>query len=103
MARSDRDDPLAYGDYHERGEAENEYAGGERGLVGDTYRRLRSKYRPHQAGMSEQSGQSIPPNGGPEQSGGLASSLFSTIHGVVHGTYNLLVGFTSRPLEASLV
>ena len=103
MARSDRDDPLAYGDYHERGEAENEYAGGERGLVGDTYRRLRSKYRPQQAGMSEQPGQSVPPNGGPEQSGGLASSLFGAIHGVVHGTYIFLVDFASHPLEVSLV
>lgn len=101
MARSDRDDPLAYGDYHARGEADEEYEGGERGLVGDTYRRLRSKYRPQQAGMSEQA---VPPNGGPEQSGGLVSSLFNTLHGVVHGTYHKSskIAF-SHPREAYLV
>ena len=92
MAQSDRDDPLAYGDYHDRGfegEEDEGYEGDERGLVGDTYRRIRSKYRPQQgsSGMSETAGQpqANPPNGGPEQSGGLASSLFNKIHGVVHG------------------
>lgn len=89
MAQNDRDDPLAYGDYHNRGYEGEEgegYEGGERGLVGDAYQKIRSKYRPQQ-GASSMSGQSqsVPPNGGPGQSGGLASSLFNTIHGVVHG------------------
>ena len=90
MAQSDKDDPLAYGEYHERGYDgsggyDEGYEGGERGLVGDTYRRLRNKYGPQQ-GVSGGPGQTqgVPPNGGPEQSGGLASSLFNKIHGVVH-------------------
>ena len=83
MAHGGGDDPLAYGDYHERGlegegEGGDEYEGGERGLIGDTYRRYKSKYRPQQGQP-----QSIPPNGGPDQSG-LGSSLFNKIHGAVH-------------------
>ena len=79
---SQQDDPLAYGDYHERGpegEGDDDYQGGERGFIGDTYRRYRDKYRPQQG-----QNQGIPPNGGPEQSGGLGSSLFDKIHGAVH-------------------
>ena len=82
MSQGNQDDPLAYGDYHERsfaGEGDDDYEGGERGFVGDTYRRYRNKYRPQQGQT-----QAIPPNGGPEQSGGLGSSLFDKIHGAVH-------------------
>ena len=106
MAPSDRDDPLAYGDYHNRGvEGEDdEYEGGERGLVGDTYQRIRSKYRPQQSGMSGQAGQPVPANGGPEQSGGLASSLFGALHGVVHGVgseINQRLSGRERPTSSS--
>ena len=83
MSQSNRDDPLAYGDYHERGlegEGDGDYEGGERGFIGDTYRRYRDKYRPQQGQT-----QGVPPNGGPEQSGGLGSSLFGKIHSAVHG------------------
>lgn len=83
MAQDDRDDPLAYGEHHDpgfEGEGEDEYEGGERGLIGDTYRRYRSKYRPQQG-----QNQGVPPNGGPEQSGGLGASIFNKIHGAVHG------------------
>jgi hypothetical protein len=39
-----REEDLAYGDYHERGqEGEGEYEGGERGLIGDTFRKLRGR------------------------------------------------------------
>ena len=82
MSQGNQDDPLAYGDYHERsleGEGDGDYEGGERGFVGDTYRRYRNKYRPQQG-----QNQGIPPNGGPEPSGSLGSSLFDKIHGAVH-------------------
>ena len=78
MAGNDRQDPLAYGEYHERGpsgqEEEEEYEGGERGIIGDTYRKYRSKYQQSQPGS----------NSGAQQSGGLASSLFNVLHGVVN-------------------
>lgn len=79
MSQNNQDDPLAYGDYHERGEDDDDYEGGERGFIGDTYRRYRNKYRPQQGQT-----QGVPPNGGPDQSGSLGSSLFDKIHGAVH-------------------
>ena len=80
MAGDNREDHLAYGDYYERpqrGEDEEEYEGegGERGLIGDTYRKFRGKY-------SSQGQQ--PPNGGPGRSSGLVTGLFNTLHGAVN-------------------
>ncbi|KAL8973091.1 MAG: hypothetical protein Q9197_002496 [Variospora fuerteventurae] len=75
-----REDPLAYGDYHQRPHAhddEAEYEGDERGLIGDTYR----KFRGRSAGQNSMGNA---PNGGPEQSSGLVSGLFNTLHGAVH-------------------
>ncbi|KAI4137927.1 MAG: hypothetical protein L6R39_007041 [Caloplaca ligustica] len=80
MAGEYREDPLAYGDYHERppaGDEEGEYEGGERGLLGDTYRKIRGRY-------SGQGAPGRPPNGGPGQSSGLVSGLVNTLHGAVH-------------------
>ncbi|KAL8767625.1 MAG: hypothetical protein Q9194_005928 [Teloschistes cf. exilis] len=80
MAGDYREDPLAYGEYHDRppNEGEEEYEGGDRGLIGDTYRKIRGRY----AGRGT-SGQP-PPNGGPDQGSGLVSGLFNTIHSAVH-------------------
>lgn len=73
------DDPLAYGDYP--GSSGNRFQGegefddgveGERGLIGDTYRKVRDKYMPQYDG----SNQSNP-------SGGLGSFLFGKLQGVV--------------------
>ena len=79
QSRGGEDDPLAYGDYTKpsgssaQEEREfNEGAEGERGLVGDTYRKVRDKYM-HQ---SDGSGQSNP-------SSGLGSFLFGKLQGVV--------------------
>lgn len=73
------DDPLAYGDYpgssgsrvQEQGNFD-EGAEGERGLIGDTYRKVRDKYIP----QHDSSSQSNP-------SGGLGSFLFGKLQGVV--------------------
>ncbi|KAL8748851.1 MAG: hypothetical protein Q9184_007051 [Pyrenodesmia sp. 2 TL-2023] len=90
MAGDYREDPLAYGDSEyscrpqQEGQTtqyareEGQYGGEERGLVGDTYRKIRGRY----------SGQGAPapvPNGGPGQPSGLVSGLVSTLHGAVHG------------------
>ena len=84
MAEDRKEDPLAYGDFHEsrgtygeEGE-QGEYEGGERGFIGDTFRKYRGRY-------SGQNAPGRPPNGGPEQPSGLVSGLFNTIHGAVHG------------------
>ena len=73
------DDPLAYGDYTEpsrsnfQEQAESDQGTeGERGLIGDTYRKVRDKYMPQQDGSS----QSNP-------SSGLGSFLFGKLQGVV--------------------
>ena len=76
------DDPLAYGDYpgssssryNEEGNLDEgaEGAEGERGLIGDTYRKVRDKYLPQLDGNN----QSNP-------SGGLGSFLFGKLQGVV--------------------
>ena len=75
------EDPLAYGDYHhdpaERPPEEGEFDGageGERGLVGDTYRKIRSKYRQDQYGGVESS----------KPSGGLGSFIFHKLHDAVN-------------------
>ena len=93
MAGENREDPLAYGDYHPDNGAEEDYQGGERGLIGDTYRKLRSKYQPPQQdpnvthGVQSQahgSSGGSQPSGGPQPSSSLGSSLFDKIHGAVH-------------------
>ncbi len=50
MAGSDGEDPLAYGDYHEKGPSNDDeaYDGAERGIIGDSFRRLRGRYQSHQ-------------------------------------------------------
>lgn len=92
MASEQREDPLAYGDYHDQRSGENvdDPAEGERGFVGDTFRRLRGRYQgqtgsdsghdPNSAGGSQPSG----PSGTSDQPGGLGSSLFNKLHGAVH-------------------
>jgi len=70
------DDPLAYGDYHGQDPEdippnESDYNGGEgeRGIIGDTYRRFRGKYQQdHNAGGS----------------GGLGSFIFNKLHDAVN-------------------
>ena len=61
------EDAMAYGDYHgrppanpEEGHDISEGADGERGIIGDTYRKIRGKYQAQSAGTS----QSKPPSGG---------------------------------------
>ena len=49
MAANEREeDALAYGEYHGRGPAteEENYQGGDRGIIGDTYRRWRDRHQP---------------------------------------------------------
>ena len=73
------DDPLAYGDYPassgSRSQKESEFdegTEGERGLIGDTYRKVRDKYMP----QHNDSSQSNP-------SGGLGSFLFGKLQKTV--------------------
>ena len=94
MAGNSREDPLAYGDYHD-GDQDSD-----RGIVGDTFQRLRDRYLPQQpaSGYSnqgqnqqnyvpldsnqtaQQQSQSPPPN--PTQhSSSLVSSLVNTLQG----------------------
>ncbi|KAL8946216.1 MAG: hypothetical protein Q9222_007361 [Ikaeria aurantiellina] len=99
MAGENREDPLAYGDFHERPEAGDEnddYEGGERGFIGDTFRKFRGRY----AGQGAP-GTYPPPNGGPEQPSGLASGLFNTLHGAVHGIGSELRQRVSGRVEPS--
>lgn len=73
MAGEDRDDPLAYGDFHERGPQEGgdeDYEGGERGIIGDTYRKIRDKYQQPQSASGSGSG--------------LGASIFNKLQGAVH-------------------
>ncbi|KAL8815843.1 MAG: hypothetical protein Q9223_005063 [Gallowayella weberi] len=87
MAQDYREDPLAYGDYHRKpstgsnqeDQEEGDYEGGERGLIGDTYRRFRGKY------ATQGTSGNTSTNEGPGQPSGLVSGLFSTLHGAVHG------------------
>lgn len=73
MAANERDDPLAYGDYHERGPQEGgdeDYEGGERGIIGDTYRKFRSKYQQPQSASGSSS----------QQPSGFFGKLQSAVH-----------------------
>ena len=76
------DDALAYGDYHTShpdpaevppGSEDFEDAEGERGIIGDTYRKIRGKYQPNQGDGST----------GSQQSGGLGSFIFHKLHEAV--------------------
>lgn len=74
MAGNDRDDSLAYGEYHERKPQESgdeEYEGGERGFIGDTFRKVRSKYQQSQSSSSQ-------------KPSSIGSTIFNTINGAVH-------------------
>ena len=73
------DDPLAYGDYTEssgsrpqEGRELDEGVEGERGLIGDTYRKVRDKYIPQHDGSSQS-----------KPAGGLGSFLFGKLQDVV--------------------
>ena len=79
------EDPLAYGDFHappedpaeipaEEGDFDGVGGNGERGIVGDTYRKLRSKY---QQGQGDGGGSSNP-------SSGLGSFIFHKLHDAVN-------------------
>lgn len=89
MAGKSHDDHLAYGEYHEgqkaqENEADEEHPAGERGFLGDTFRKLRNKYQPDAQGPGY--GPNAPPSGGaPQPAPGLGSSLFEKLHGAVHG------------------
>lgn len=50
MAGNNYNDPLAYGDYHGRAPTTEEEPtdGSERGMIGDTFRRLRGRYQSQQ-------------------------------------------------------
>lgn len=78
MAGDQRGDPLAYGDYHAGYEEGEDHEEGERGMIGDTYRKLRSRYKPQQ-----QDPNALPSQSNSQSDGG--SSLFEKIHGAVHG------------------
>ncbi len=76
------DEALAYGNYHRdpaetvpEGEDYDGAAAGERGIVGDTYRKLRGRYQ--QQDQNDGSGESKP-------SGGLGSFIFHKLHDVVN-------------------
>ena len=78
MAQNSGEDPLAYGDYS-HGPSYNEgssYAGGERGIIGDTFRKLRG---------DEQSNPTGKPNSGPSPSSGLGTGIFGKLQNVLHG------------------
>ncbi|KAI4209258.1 MAG: hypothetical protein LQ351_007798 [Letrouitia transgressa] len=71
----DKEDPLAYGDYNGRPEEGGEYEEGERGLIGDTFRRLRGKHPSYQD-------YNDPPNSQQPTSG--LGGIFNKLHGAVH-------------------
>lgn len=87
MSQGYKEEPLAYGHYHGRSSPSNDKTDyqdgqfdaeeGERGLIGDTYRKFRGKY-------SGQGPSSTPANAGSGQPTGLVSGLFDTLHGAVH-------------------
>ena len=97
-----REDPLAYGDFHQaspptdaRDDEVREYEGGERGIVGDTFRKLKGRYQKPTSSSSESqpqlygqsSAQPLPPNqssNSTQQPTSLVSSIFDKLHGVVH-------------------
>ena len=72
------DGGLAYGEYHDPAHSvpeDEDFGGeeGERGLIGDTYRKIRGKYNP-------QPGAGAPSTGA---SSGLGSFVFNKLHGAV--------------------
>ncbi len=79
------EESLAYGDYHDPpiGDPEGEQdfdgaggVGGERGLIGDTYRNFRGKYQQPQNGVP-------PSNGGSQPKSGLGSFILGKLHDAV--------------------
>ena len=106
MVEEQREDPLAYGDFHHgrpvEADEDGEYEGGERGIVGDTFRKLKGRYQKpvsyisgqdvtqtYQPQLYSQSSAQSPPLHLPsspyQQPPGLVSSIFDKLHGVVHG------------------
>lgn len=94
MASGNRDEYLAYGDYHPRptqGEGEAEHQDGERGFLGDAYRNLRGRNQPQQSdrpqnsGQNDHSGSTAPDSGSKPSFGLLGSSIFNKVHDAVHG------------------
>ena len=82
---NNNEDHLAYGDYHpqsERTQADEEYEGEERGIIGDTFGRFRKRY---QSQISNPSDPSLSGSSQNQPPGSLGGSLFEKIHGVVHG------------------
>ena len=74
--QNDRSDGLAYGNDHSASQGTEEGAEGERGFIGDTFKKLRGRqYVPDGAVQSETQG----------SSSGFGSSLFNKLHGAVHG------------------
>ena len=73
MASNQRDDPLAYGQFHQKN-TQGEDEGADRGIIGDTFRKFVG-------------GQSSRPDGsqaGSQPLGGLVSSIFKKVHETVH-------------------
>lgn len=99
MASDGQDDPLAYGDYHPRGQGggPGQPEEGDRGLFGDAYRKLRDRVQPQQA-YPNSTGADRPPDHGqsyPSSStassgttkpstGLLGSSIFGKVQDAVH-------------------
>lgn len=76
--RQGKNDGLAYGEsLPEGGEDTPE---GERGFIGDSFKKLRGKYNPSQ----DQAGGSSQPAGSGAL-GGFGTNLFNKVHGAVHG------------------
>lgn len=94
MAGNNGQDPLAYGDYHphiQQGGQDQDEEGGERGFIGDTFRRLRGRPQYQQQDPNQPQGysQSNPPppgasTGGQQSFALLGNSLFNKLHGAVH-------------------
>lgn len=76
MASGSGEDPLAYGEDH--GAAPQEGQDGERGIIGDTYRKLRSQYDQYDGSSGSK------PATKPSAGGGLGSMLFHKIHNAVN-------------------
>lgn len=109
MSGEQRDHPLAYGDYYQGAQGNNgdeDSQEGERGLIGDTFRKLHSFYKPQQQDQHASpplhgSAQNVP-SGGQQPSSGAGSSLFDKIHGAVHGLGSELnQRLSSRPNATS--
>ena len=78
MSQNHGEDPLAYGDYS-HGPSYNEassYEGGERGIIGDTFRKLRGDSQNNPTGR---------PSGGPPHSSSLGAGIFDKLQNVLQG------------------